>query len=478
MATSFNVNLTITSAVGFRRSSTQTFINFFGTPTVGGISGPRPLMTTTYTLNGVSQPDISITGTRILSVSTTTDFYFYPGGTSPSQTISITNLGSNALSLLPPFYLLSNNGTTAIIDDVQPPSGVIASGNTGTITVSYTGNEEGEFYNYIILITDADSPQYKIITKQVVTEQLLFDVEPSSYTRSSTSSNYRTTATYTITPIINGVENPGYILPITSVLSNTGTGWSIISNQNNQVQVTFNSNVVNNTTGTYTATLTLSYGDNSVDLTNTVNLNVDYSDDSNITSWLSAPSAYDSIIGISYDIINGRRHLTIGVGSNADGSPIFAYGGSENIKIANLSYKAADSDTPFLYWAQVARIPLDGTARTYYSKDYIVKNTGTNYAYYFGENLAPQSMFIVEDDGYYNVTIKMNHLRELSENSIIDATLRNLTRAFYDYSGIDVGDGRYYQNGPILPDGITTLKFNGFYNDGTTVKYPVLLPTI
>jgi len=223
MATSFNVNLTITSAVGFRRSSTQTFINFFGTPTVGGISGPRPLMTTTYTLNGVSQPDISITGTRILSVSTTTDFYFYPGGTSPSQTISITNLGSNALSLLPPFYLLSNNGTTAIIDDVQPPSGVIASGNTGTITVSYTGNEEGEFYNYIILITDADSPQYKIITKQVVTEQLLFDVEPSSYTRSSTSSNYRTTATYTITPIINGVENPGYILPITSVLSNTGT---------------------------------------------------------------------------------------------------------------------------------------------------------------------------------------------------------------------------------------------------------------
>lgn len=482
MATSFNVNLTITSAVGFRRASTQTFINFYGTPTVGGVSGPRPVMTTTFTLNAVSQPDISITGTRILSVTTTTDFYLYPGGTSQPQDIYITNQGNSPLSLVLPYFIPSANGVTPNIINFDPPSGVINPSSTGTLTVSYSGDEEGDFYNYIIIVTNADSPQYKIVTRQLVSDQLIFTVDPLGYSVSSTTTGFKTTATYTINPIFNGVAAPDEIVPVTATLSTTATGWKLVGNENNQVSVFFNGNKVNNATGTWVSTLTVSYGIVSYNLVNTATLAVNYADDYNLGSWISAPSPYDSIIGLSYDVINDIKHLTIGVGAAADGAPLYGLGGSEYITLNNLNYLAADSDEPYRYWGKVFRIPLPNIPgnqpRTYYSKDYLVKNQGPEYVSYFGENLAPGSMFIIEDDGYHNVVVKINHLRELPSDGIKSVTVSNLTRAFYYYSDVDLGGGRYYQLGPVLEDGATANFFVGFNNLGQVISYPVVLPTL
>lgn len=482
MATSFNVNLTITSAVGFRRSSTQTFINFAGTPTVGGINGPRPVMTTTFTLNGVSQPDISISGTKILNVSTTTVFYLYPGGTSDEQSIYITNEGNSALSLVSPYFITSENGVNANIVDIEPSSGVIGPGSTGSVTVSYSGNESGDFYNFIIILTDADSPQYKVVTRQIVTDQLTFTVSPLSYSASSTTTGFKTTATYTISPIFNGVSSPELLVPVSATLSTTATGWTLLSNENNSVSVFFNGNRVNNATGTWVSTLTVSYGIVSYSLINSVNLNVDYSDDYNLGSWISAPSPYDSIIGASYDVIDDVKHLTIGVGAAGDGKPLYGLGGSEFLTITNLNYIAADSDEPYKYWGKVFRIPLHDTPgnrpKTYYSKDYLVKNQGPEYVSYFGENLAPGSMFIIEDDGYHNVTVKINHIRELPPSNVDAVTVSNLSRAFHYYSGVDQGGGRYYQLENILPDGNSTHLFVGFNNQGGVIRFPVDLPTL
>lgn len=481
MATSFNVNLTITSAVGYRRASTQTFINSFGTATIGGVNGPRPILTTTYTLNGVTQPDIVISGTKIISATTTTDFYLYPGGTSSVQNIYITNQGNSPLSLVAPYYEFSDNSTVCIVNDFQPSSKIIAPNSTGTLSISYTGNEPGEFYNYILLLTNADSPQFKIITKQVVADDLTFEVDPLSVSVSSTSTGFKTTATYTITPIYNGAEDTGIILPIVASLTSS-TGWTLESNENNQVKVRFNANTVNNVTGTYTSTLTLSYGLTTITRTNTAYINVDYSDDYNIGSWLSAGSAYDAIVGMSYDVIDNQRYLTIGLGADADGAPIYGYGGAEYIDLVNLNYSAGTYDDPYPYWGKVYRFPIytTGISCVYFSNDYVVKNTGTNYGYYFGENQAPGSIFIVENDGYGNLIVKVNHLRELTEesNNVVDITLQNLKRIFYDYSGVDLGPGRYTQNNFILEDGVSTRLFVGFDNQGGIRSYPVPLPTV
>lgn len=78
MATSINVNLDITSAVGIRRPEL-------------GVRAPRPIMTTTFTLNGESFPDPDLGETKVLEVNQLTDFIFYPGSTSSAQTVYITN---------------------------------------------------------------------------------------------------------------------------------------------------------------------------------------------------------------------------------------------------------------------------------------------------------------------------------------------------------------------------------------------------
>lgn len=475
MATSFNVNLTLISAVGFRRSSTQTFINLEGQPTIGGFNSPIPLMTTTYTLNGVSQPDIVISGTRILNVSTTTDFYLYPGGTSAPQNIYITNQGDSPLSFVSPNVEVSDNNVTTIINDLQPSSGIIAPGTTATLTVSYSGNELGEFYNYIILLTDADSPQYKLVTKQVVTDLITFIVTPGNITTSTTSTSFKTSAIYSIIPVINGAATPEYVLPITAVLNTSTMGWSLDKNADNEIVVSFNANIVGNTTGTYVSELVMTYGSTTIYRETAVNVNIDYSDDYNLSSWISAPSPVNSVVGVSYDVINNTRYITIGIGAGADGVPEYGLGGSEYLSTDQLNYIAAASETPYQYWAKVYRIPLDGTARTYFSKDYTVKDELGDYASYFGENHAPGSIFIVEDDGYYNITIKMNHLRELPETDL--ETVVNISNAFYEFSDVDIGGGRYFQLSPILEDGVSTYLFVGFNNQGGIIKYPVSLPS-
>lgn len=486
MATAFDVNLTITSSVGYRRSSTSTF-SLLGLPVIGGVDGPRPLMTTTYTLNGDIQPDIAFTGTRILSVSTVTDYYVTPGVASTPQTISVTNLGNTSIEFTGTYFYFSGNGVNAEINNFSTSSFVILPLSTFTFDLTYIGVETGEYYNYVTLLTNADVGQYKIVTRQYVANELSFTVSPTSYTTSTDIAGFKTTATYVITPTFNTIPRPDLIIPVVKTLNTTTSGWSLSQNEENSniLYVSFNANEVNNNTGTYVSTLTLVYDIVSYDLVTTVGVNVNVADDYNLGSWISAGSKYDSIVGLSYDIINGDRYLTIGIGAGGDGSPIFGLGGAEYITVDNLNFDRGYLDNPYPYWGKVIRIPIEETSnnvpKIYYSKDYIVKNQGAEYQSYFGENLAPGSMFIVEDDGYRNLTVKVNHLRELpviqsEEDLQTTVTIRNLTRAFYYHSTVDV-EGRYYNLEPISADGLSTRLFVGFNNLGQILSYPVPLPT-
>jgi hypothetical protein len=159
-----------------------------------------------------------------------------------------------------------------------------------------------------------------------------------------------------------------------------------------------------------------------------------------------------------------------------------------------LGIGGSEVEPTYPYWACVFRIPVnangDTTPRTYPSgaldengqPAYLDKIVDDNNFYdYFGDYASQGSMFIVHDDGNGNIRIEMNRLRELSDDDRFNATLQNLSRAFYYYSGVDV-PSRYPENNignlellPFTPggeytvDGTLTRMFLGFLRSGEVV---------
>lgn len=463
MATSYDVNLNIGSAIGF---------NVVGRGLIQGIS---PIQTTTLTLNGdVFAPSGYSTGTRTLNVSPLTDFILVPGTTSTRQLVHMTNNGTAIMTVTeilfsltegisPRFYFYStasilNSSTITILPQ-----------NTATFQLAYLTTEIGEYSSYFIIVSNNDSGYYKVNTRQIAIDTSNFSVSPESFSTTTTKIGQVETFTYNITPIVNNIDRPDLIIPITGSITGS-SAWSILSTGTNAMSVKFNSNEVNNVNGTYTSVLSITSNSITHQVISTATVSINTTTNKNLGGWLSPASHYNSIIGVSYDLEDNQRYLTIGVGMGGDGTPIYGSGGYAYASLENLGLSATHIDQPYPFWANVYRIPFTGAAQTYTSNDFIVKTTeGVDYTQYFGEYGEPGSMFIVEDDGYGSLTIELNHLSSLSEDESVNATLNNLTRAFYYYSDVDTL-GRYLPlpaeyAAPIATNTGTTQLFIGFnYN--------------
>jgi hypothetical protein len=104
------------------------------------------------------------------------------------------------------------------------------------------------------------------------------------------------------------------------------------------------------------------------------------------------------------------------------------------------------TNPPYLYWAEVYRIPLTpNLARTYQLRDYIVKNSypvnrysgsGTTYSRYFGAaNTDSAGSFItVQHDGFGNLSFTFNTVSTLSNDTSADTTLKGIMYASYYYT--------------------------------------------
>jgi hypothetical protein len=212
----------------------------------------------------------------------------------------------------------------------------------------------------------------------------------------------------------------------------------------------------------------------------------------NYGSWLSPVSYYNSVVGISYDNIDGRRTLTIGIGTGGENVNEYARGGAPFVNLNGLGISGSELSPAYLYWSNVYRIPLnqsgDNVPRIYETKDYLVKQLDVEYGSYFGDYASQGSMFIVHDDGRGNLRIEMNRLRELSTDEDLNATLQNLSRALYYYSGVDV-PSRFPANesgnidkepftpgGDYKPEGNLTRMFLGFLRNGNVVTTIVDIP--
>ena len=283
--------------------------------------------------------------------------------------------------------------------------------------------------------------------------------------------------------MFNGVPNSDFPLSFTTSLIGD-PGWTVTKGVN-QVSITWDPDIVSNSTGTYVSTLTVTSEGVSHDIVNTSTVNINYSLYRPLSTWISPAAGNNSIIGISLDYYNTTTTptLTIGVGAGGDGAPIYSEGGNIFAVMNNLKIGAGTIDIPYPYWSTVCSIPLT-TAGTYLSGEldsiglpkYIKKTTDSlNYADYFGFEQSVGSMFVVTYNGYDLINISVNNLRELTGNAAFDNTMECLTRAFYYFDPT-----RTNQLEAARPGDPRTRLFRGFvatsFSPGTWIVDTSLVP--
>jgi len=469
VAIAYDVNIGLGSQMGFTL------------PADARLSGYAPDIRTTLTLDGVSIPytganSLNSSPLLVISASATldnvppSDFIFSPYQTSTYQVLYLKNKGNDVLTIDNVIATYSAGIEPVMnFNDALPPL-TIQPGAQLAVSGAYYATEAGAYDNYFIFQSNSSNGWVRLKTHQIVLDSQNFSTAPRGFTTATNRIGQVETVTYNLTPIFNNILTPDVGISVFGKI--TGSyGWRIINTGTNFITAQFNANDVNNVNGTYVSNLTIEANGASYVAINTATVTIDHDKNKNLSAWLSPASHYNSIIGISYDLDDDQRVVTIGVGMGGDGVPIYGSGGNIYLELANLGLGSDAVETPYAFWANVYKIRFTGEAKVYHSKDYEVKTTeGLNYAEYFGEHNAPGSMFIVEDDGYGSIKIEINHLRDFytDVDEDLKATLQNLTRAFYYYSEADVL-GRYYPTRPEyatpIPAQTTTRLFLGFdYN--------------
>lgn len=482
---SFEVNLGISSVLGVKRSTRR-------------LEAPRPLLQSTKTLNGETFADEGMTlETRVLVIDPLLPYDIRFENTSTPQTVNLTNYGNSTLTVYLASLLASADGVDPIFTfdpaDELAEEIIIDPGTTSAFDLAYYGKELGTWTNALLLETNTDIRYYKIVTEQTVSNIYDFDIDPTTSSSTISVLSRNVTTDFSIIPYQGVTET-------ISVSLSGDSGYSIVSYNTTTVSVLFDPDVVFNTTGTYTTTLTVLGNSITHSATLTTVLSVIPGNYEAYGNWISPVSYNNSVIGISYDKIEGRNTITIGVGTGGNGVPEYTDGGSTFANVNSLSISGDELDPKYPYWACVFRIPVnedsDTTPRTYYSgeldfygdRTYLDKLVdGNAYYEYFGDYNSQGSMFIVHDDGHGNITIDLNRLRELSDDDEFNKTLQNLTRAFHYYSAVDV-PSRYPDitgNLELLPfshtgdyslSGNLTKLFRGFTKIGTVVTSWVDIP--
>jgi hypothetical protein len=459
--TEFDVNLTIGSAIGFRQVG--------GGAENGAIIGPFPTVQTMRDLEG-NVYNYGDAQRAIVEVEPLNPFYLYPYSNSAVQTVTMNNIGNTPLVITSASDItFSSDSVTAILTATFPIS--VPPSGSATFGLAYSGNEPGNYINFFIINSNHYSRKYKVITEQIVGNTFSVRSIPTNVITTTTVLGQQYLATIELIPVLNGVDNFDTVLEFTALLDGND-GWTATTGINsvNLIWDPDTVNNLNNTTTGYVSTLTVStVGADTIAITNTAYVDIDYTKYRNLSSWISPASSYNSLIGISFDIVNGIKTLTIGVGAGGDGTPIYADSSGAFAVLRNLAIGSASVDVPYPYWSTVYSFSLTAS-NTYLSGEigddgfpmYMRKTTdGLNYADYFGYEQGVGSMFVVEYDGYGTVNININNLRELSGEAEFDATMENLTRAFYYYSAIDQ-PARYYQLETPQPGDPRTQLFRGF----------------
>jgi lysophospholipase L1-like esterase len=229
--------------------------------------------------------------------------------------------------------------------------------------------------------------------------------------------------------------------------------FSVSGNQLTGPAITFNPIVINNT-GTYSTKLdaTLYAKDVSgIDTvaTQTVTLSLVVSElvDGNLVKWVSGYEEDNGVMGLSYDRINGKLHLTVGFGSGGDGAPelssvnyIDSYVNVDNLSglTGDSLWGTFDSDYGLPMYKTTFGAPWGAFMQTYAVWPANPTITGT-ISYPLGLPLTTKYKFVASAAGTYTI----------------------------DFSADN--------NGSVLIDGVPVVSGVGFSSVGPSQSVPVVL---
>jgi len=493
------INVIITSTMGFVKST-------------NAIVSPNVLVGSLLNFQGQSTSTIGEPQTKVLSIESETSGYpipvfnCYPGQDSDSQKILFKNSGTT--SLVVTSVLFSSEGATPKIE-YGPGWGAVGTtispGTNKYFNLRYNGGGSfGNFINFITVNSDNDQGSIKIPTRQNISYGFNWVSTPSNYNETITEIGKSIETTFLINPDSRSTANGDIITQLSATSTHSG-GWKILDtgilNGVGHVKVRFDADYVANT-NIYSQSLVVTVNGITKNITNYATVIVSTGSYRHFIDWLSPISTHNSVVGISYDLVDAKRILTIGVGMGGDGTPQYDQGGSLLLDMKNLGIGAASQDPPFAHWAEVYQFYNlgTGTARTmvsglknldgeYYYK--VKTSDYYNYGDYFGNGTARGSMFTVYDDGTGNLSISLNGIREYSTDANFNMTLDNLSRSFHYYSQTDTGTR--FNNLPQYPidssPSTGTVKtpitetrtrifrgFSGIGNTWTTVTSIVSIP--
>lgn len=330
-----NTNLVITNSSTYEYS-------------VGAFTAPQPRVTLVNFFGDTYTP-IAVP-TKILSVTTPSAYSWATGNTSAAQTINITNNGNTTATISS--ITFSNASAVTQVTNFAGLGGTtsftLTPSQTKSFTLAYSGSTVGGAYNSsFTVLSDNDSGAITVPTTQTITAiPFSFTVIPSSVTAVSTGlSVYRQDFVLDITP---SEATAQFSAAFSSSSAPPGSaGWSISVNNSTAAPIEGSSyrtgptvlfSPIGTTSTSFAATAVLDISllrtDTSGSASQTVNMNLAWSNPvdpvttRNLGTWLSPMAAYNSVVGMSYDLIDGERYLTIGVGMDNQ-----ARGGGDTVNL-------------------------------------------------------------------------------------------------------------------------------------------------
>ena len=306
-AKSYTVNITISTTGGqVSLPITGTSTHYISRGDLGGIGAPEPIYQTTVTFDGSSGSAGPYKSLYVSPISLQ-DFSFSTDGTgAAAQTITLSNYGNVdiIISAITPTLtgsVVAHLNTTGL-GSLPATLSAGTPGISKSFTLYYTGAIAGSYSNYVYIDSNADNPRVTLNTRQLISG---FVLTPSSFSQTVLSPG-TISQQFAIT---NAASYNDYSYSITA----GGAGFSVAKTQFGPT-VTFNSSGLSN--GTYSITLTVRVNGFPASATATVILDIETR---HIGEWVSPRSAYNAIVGMSYDVVAGIRQLTIGVGRGGNG---------------------------------------------------------------------------------------------------------------------------------------------------------------
>jgi hypothetical protein len=294
----------------------STVTNYYSRGDLGGVPAPRPGVAS-VDFFGTAGSVIQHTKTLVVTLSTNTFTTTANGNPTNVATMTLSNVGNTTLTVN---SITFNNGDASLTPQftgTQAPFSLTPN-SSQVFSLSYLATTQGNYNSAITIISDND--QGSVILKTIQ------NILPSVFVATLLPTNVNKTVNQLCQlPQKFTIFTQGGVLQsyTASFQTSSSSGFHFNPLTVDGPIVIFDPISANLSAGTYSATVSVtvvSSKNDTVTTSSTITYQYIPVSTQNLGSWLSPFDANNAIAGFSYDVINGKRYLTIGFGMGADGS--------------------------------------------------------------------------------------------------------------------------------------------------------------